>query len=75
MLTELGHNLCEEVESVWLVLSVGIGADHHVNDVFNHFWLSQNLEESFVFSEFAKNGAGVKSHVQVILVVLGKVVD
>ncbi len=61
LLTELGQNLVEEVESVWLVLCVGVCADNYGDNFFEDLWLSQNLEKCFIFSEFAKNSARIKS--------------
>ena len=45
----------QEVESVGLVLLVGIKAAHGLHDVIHDFWLGQYLEESFVLAELSED--------------------
>lgn len=53
MLTKLSDDLSEEVQSVDLVLRVGIHAADNADDLLQDAGLRQKLKECFVFAEFS----------------------
>ena len=68
LLSELSHDLSQEVESVDLVLSVCIHAGHNLDDLLERVLLGQQLEECVVFAEFSENLARIERHVHVCCV-------
>ena len=75
LLTELGHDLSEEVDSVDLVMRVSIHACHHTDNLFDNAWLGQDLEELFVLTEFLQDLAGAERLVHIIRVIRWKHVN
>ena len=75
LLTKLVDHLSQEVESVVLVLGVFICASDNLDNLAHDIRLGQDLEESLVLAEVTKDGTGVESHVDIVLVPVGDLVE
>ena len=55
LVIELVDHLSKEVQRVWLVHLISIGANDDVYNALDHVGLGQDLEEALVVAEFRKD--------------------
>lgn len=63
------------MQRVGLILSISVRAAGHQNDLLEGLWLDQELEEALILAEFGKYLASVESHVQIVAILEGQLVD
>ena len=68
LLTELIHDLVEEVKCVWLVHLVVVYLAAYKDNLLKIFRFKQLLKECLIFAKFSENLARIESLVHVILI-------